>query len=103
MQHPYKFSAAIGVLAISLNGCGDTSKIPPQADFGPDPVLAAPETPLIPTMNIAPAEGWPIDGKPIAAEGLMVNRFAVDLDHPRWLYVLPVSYTHLTLPTKRIV
>lgn len=28
MQHPYKFSAAIGVLAISLNGCGDTSKIP---------------------------------------------------------------------------
>jgi glucose/arabinose dehydrogenase len=89
MQHPYKFSAAIGVLAISLNGCGDTSKIPPQADFGPDPVLAAPETPLIPTMNIAPAEGWPIDGKPIAAEGLMVNRFAVDLDHPRWLYVLP--------------
>lgn len=89
MQHLYKNSAAISIIALSLSGCGDTSKIASQADFGPDPVLVAPETSLIPTLNIAPAEGWPIDAKPTAAEGLMVNRFAVDLDHPRWLYVLP--------------
>lgn len=89
MQHLYKYSTAISIMALSLSGCGDTSKIASQADFGPDPVLVAPETSLIPTLNIAPAEGWPIDAKPTAAEGLMVNRFAVDLDHPRWLYVLP--------------
>jgi glucose/arabinose dehydrogenase len=89
MQHLYKNSAAISIIALSLSGCGDTSKIASQADFGPDPVLVAPESSLIPTLNIAPADGWPIDAKPTAAEGLMVNRFAVDLDHPRWLYVLP--------------
>lgn len=89
MQHRYKYTAAMTIMAISLSGCGDTSKIPSQADFGPNPVLAKPESSLIPTLNIAPAEGWAIDDKPVAAEGLMVNRFAVDLDHPRWLYVLP--------------
>lgn len=89
MQHLYKYSAAISIMAISLTGCGDTSKIASQADVGADPVLVAPESSLIPTLNIAPAEGWPIDEKPTVAQGLMVNRFAVDLDHPRWLYVLP--------------
>lgn len=89
MQHSYKYSAVMTIMAICLSGCGNTSKIASQADFGPDPVLVAPETSLIPTLNIASAKGWPIDAKPVAAEGLMVNRFAVDLDHPRWLYVLP--------------
>lgn len=89
MQHRYLYSAVIGVLVVSLNGCGDTAKIPPQSDYGPDPLLTAPDNTLIPTLNIAPAVGWPIDGKPLAAEGLEVNRFAMDLDHPRWIYVLP--------------
>ncbi|SFK07377.1 PQQ-dependent sugar dehydrogenase [Methylophaga sulfidovorans] len=89
MQHQYKYTAAMIIIAICLSGCGNTSKIASQADFGPDPVLVAPETSLIPTLNIASAKGWPIDAKPTAAKGLMVNRFAVDLDHPRWLYILP--------------
>ncbi|MBN47831.1 MULTISPECIES: PQQ-dependent sugar dehydrogenase [unclassified Methylophaga] len=89
MQHPSIVGAFIGVLAVSLTGCGDRAKIPPQADYGPEPTLVAPKQALIPTVKIAPAKGWPIDGEPIAAEGLQVNRFAMDLDHPRWLYVLP--------------
>lgn len=89
MQHPYKYSAVMTIMAICLSGCGNTSKIASQTDFGPDPVLVAPETSLIPTLNIASAKGWPIDAKPVVDDGLMVNRFAVDLDHPRWLYVLP--------------
>jgi glucose/arabinose dehydrogenase len=44
---------------------------------------------LIPTVNIAPAKGWPEGGKPIAARGLSVDALATGLDHPRWLYVLP--------------
>jgi glucose/arabinose dehydrogenase len=38
---------------------------------------------------VAPATGWPADAKPTPAAGLEVNAFAKDLDHPRWLYVLP--------------
>ncbi|HJP99916.1 MAG TPA: hypothetical protein VJ862_15275 [Rhodanobacteraceae bacterium] len=40
-------------------------------------------------MNIAPAEGWPVGAKPQAAGGFEVHAFALGLDHPRWLYVLP--------------
>lgn len=89
MQHPYIYGAIVGVLAISLSGCGDSAKIPHQADYGPAPTLVAPKPSWIPTLNIAPASSWPSDNKPIAADGLEVNRFATDLEHPRWLYVLP--------------
>ncbi len=40
-------------------------------------------------MNIASAKGWPNGEKPLAAPGLAVTAFADQLDHPRWLYVLP--------------
>jgi glucose/arabinose dehydrogenase len=59
------------------------------AEFGPSPVLGAPEKSLLPTVHIAKAIGWPAGGKPTAASGTRVNAFALDLDHPRWLYVLP--------------
>lgn len=61
----------------------------PQIGFGKNPPLPAPETSLIPTVNIAPAVGWPANAKPSVAQGLAVNAFASGLDHPRWLYVLP--------------
>jgi glucose/arabinose dehydrogenase len=38
---------------------------------------------------LAKATGWPNDETPQAADGLSVNAFAADLDHPRMLYVLP--------------
>ena len=65
------------------------AKLPVSAGTGPNPILPAPEKSLLPTLLIAPAKGWPADGKPVAAPGLAVNRFAQDLMHPRWLYVLP--------------
>ncbi len=40
-------------------------------------------------MNIATAKGWPPGAKPQAGAGLSVAAFATELDHPRWLYVLP--------------
>jgi glucose/arabinose dehydrogenase len=60
-----------------------------SADVGPNPQLAAPEKKTIPTVEVAPARGWPSDRLPRAATGLNVNAFATGLDHPRWLYVLP--------------
>ncbi len=77
------------IVAISLFSCGETSKLPIDASFGPTPQLPPPTTTLIPTVNIAPAKGWPPGGKPIGAQGTSVNAFADRLDHPRWLYVLP--------------
>ena len=44
---------------------------------------------MVPTVNIADAVGWPMNGKPKAAAGLAVGAFASGLDHPRWLYTLP--------------
>ena len=76
-------------VAIALMSCGETSKLPIEAGFGATPQLPPPTRTLIPTVNIAPAKGWPPGGKPVAAQGTTVGAFAAGLDHPRWLYVLP--------------
>lgn len=59
------------------------------AGIGPNPALPQPKKSLIPTLNVAPAIGWPANATPIVATGLNVAPFVRDLDHPRWLYVLP--------------
>lgn len=73
--------------------CGIAGAQAPAASmptgFGPNPVLPAPESTLIPTVNVAPADPWQGDAKPIAAPGFAVSAYARDLAHPRWLYVLP--------------
>jgi glucose/arabinose dehydrogenase len=82
-------SVLLALVPLLLAACGETARLPPQADVGPDPTLPAPNPTMIPTVNVAPAVGWPEGGKPAAAPGLAVNAFADGLDHPRWLYVLP--------------
>ena len=77
------------LLALSLAGCGDEATLPEMAGVGPNPKLPPPKETLIPTVNIAPHKGWPAGGKPTPIAGLSVAAFAADLDHPRWLYVLP--------------
>jgi glucose/arabinose dehydrogenase len=74
---------------LGLAGCGDTATLPVEAGYGPAPALPEPNKSLIPTVNIAEATGWPADRSPQAAPGLQVQAFAGNLDHPRWLYVLP--------------
>ena len=56
---------------------------------GANPPLPAPQTALIPTVNIARAVGWAAGSQPRAAAGLQVQALARDLNHPRWLLVLP--------------
>ncbi|HEX5328407.1 MAG TPA: sorbosone dehydrogenase family protein [Acetobacteraceae bacterium] len=74
---------------IPLCACGDHATLPLSAGIGPDPVLPPPHQTLFPTVNIAPAVGWPTGAAPLPAPGLKVAAFAENLDHPRWLYVLP--------------
>ena len=57
--------------------------------MGPTPALPAPNKKLFPTVDIAPAKGWPQGVTPTPAPGLAVNALAGGLAHPRWLYVLP--------------
>lgn len=83
---------SMGVLGLSifcLGACSSNATLPSSAGFGPTPSLPAPNESLLPTVNTAPVKGWSEGQKPIASAGLAVNAFAADLDHPRWLYVLP--------------
>ncbi|PWK40751.1 MULTISPECIES: PQQ-dependent sugar dehydrogenase [unclassified Pseudomonas] len=81
--------AIVIVLAGGLAACGETSILQVSDGTGPSPKLPEPNKTLIPTVNIAPAIGWPKGAKPTAAAGTQVAAFAEGLDHPRWLYVLP--------------
>lgn len=58
--------------------------------LGPNPQLPAPDKgSLLPTVNIAPAQGWTEGAMPQAPEGFKVTALAAGLDHPRWVHVLP--------------
>ncbi|MGF6331794.1 glucose/arabinose dehydrogenase [Pseudomonas sp. BS3782 TE3695] len=81
--------AFIIALAGGLAACGETSRLQVSDGTGPSPKLPEPNKTLIPTVNIAPAIGWPEGKKPAAAPGTQVAAFAEGLEHPRWLYVLP--------------
>jgi glucose/arabinose dehydrogenase len=77
------------VLALTLCGCAEKSRMQVLSGTGPQPELPAPSHSLIPTINVVTAKGWQADGKPVPAEGTSVATFARQLVHPRWLYVLP--------------
>jgi glucose/arabinose dehydrogenase len=72
-----------------VTGGGTNPPQNPSIGYGPNPELPAPNQSLIPVLNPPNAVGWGEGQKPIAAEGLEVAAFATDLDHPRWVYVLP--------------
>ncbi len=81
--------AVIGLAAVILAACGDMARLTVAEGTGPNPRWVTPHQTLIPTVNIAPARGWPLGLTPQAAPGTRVAVFARGLDHPRWLMVLP--------------
>ncbi|MGK2951250.1 MAG: PQQ-dependent sugar dehydrogenase [Thiobacillus sp.] len=76
-------------MALALTACSEVATLPISAGTGPQPTLPPPQQRLIPTVHIAPAQGWPSGTTPLAAPGTHVVAFAGGLDHPRWLLVLP--------------
>ena len=78
------FLALVGHMAAAFAqqaggvGVGTNPQLPPPDKDG-----------LVPTVNIAPAEGWPQGVIPQAPSGFKVTALASGLDHPRWVYVLP--------------
>jgi glucose/arabinose dehydrogenase len=62
----------------------------PEPAWGNAPAIpAAKPQGSIPTLKMPTAQGWSRGQTPVAAPGLKVNAFATDLDHPRWIQVLP--------------
>src|SRR3989344_1673187 len=82
-----------GPLALALAGAMALALAQPATPgpgLGPNPQLPAPEkSGLVPTFNIAPAQGWPQGTQPQAPAGFKVTALARGLDHPRWVYTLP--------------
>ena len=61
----------------------------PDTGYGPNPELGAPQSGILPTVNTARAVGWADGAGPAAPAGFSVSRYAEDIVHPRWIYVLP--------------
>lgn len=72
-----------------MTACGTPSTVPETAGFGAFPPLPAPATPIIATVRIAPVKSFAADDRPNATAGFTVDAMARNLDHPRWIYVLP--------------
>ncbi len=81
--------SAILASVLMLSACAESARLSVAQGTGPSPTLPEPVKTVIPTVNIAPAKGWPAGAAPLPAAGLRVGAFASGLDHPRWLLVLP--------------
>src|SRR5438445_780548 len=82
-----QFVALLGGIALQWRKLSGTE---PAPAWGEKPAIpeAKPQG-AIPTLKMPTARGWSKGQKPTVAPGLKVNAFATDLDHPRWIEVLP--------------
>lgn len=83
--------STICLLGVAIHAMAGPSATDPSTagEYGPHPVLPPPQKSLLPTLHIAKAKPWSGDAMPQAAHGLRVSALARNLEHPRWLYVLP--------------
>src|SRR5215216_6199354 len=90
MRKNIHLALCVGALALPLAACNDPKEPATVAQsYGPSPKLPPPEHSWIPTVDIATVNRWPNSATPTAANGMTVSAFALDLAHPRTIYVLP--------------
>ena len=68
---------------------GSAAEYSVDAASGTEPTLAEPDPQTIPTVDVVRPVGWKDGEAPVPAKGLVVNRFASGLDHPRTMLALP--------------
>ena len=66
----------LAALVITLISCGEIPTLAVSDGAGPKPNLPPPHSALIPTVNIAPAKGWPPGAMPQPAPGTRVTALA---------------------------
>src|SRR5262245_54154348 len=93
-ENPMNFSGIFARIVALIGGAAllwrRLQGKPPEPAWGSAPLIPqARSQGAIPTLKMPTARGWADGQKPQAAPGLKVNAFATDLDHPRWINVLP--------------
>ncbi len=63
MNQTPKLVFLLAAAVIALTACGEVAQLPIAAGVGSHPQLPPPNPTLIPTINIAPAKGWPANSK----------------------------------------
>lgn len=90
-----KILITLAILIVLLLAIGFWLTRPEQAEHtvddvsGTDPIITEEKGRMIPSVQIIDPIGWPDGAAPKPAEGLVVERFAEGLDHPRIIHTLP--------------
>ncbi len=87
--HKHRPLPLVAMTGLLLIACGNSALLKVDTGYGPDPQLPEPVRTMIPTVKVAPAQPWEEGQAPTAASGTTVRKFAGELDHPRWIHVLP--------------
>ena len=80
--------ATASLLALGLAACSDPA-FDEKSQIGSDPKLPDPQQYLLPPIKVAPGEGWKAGQTPKVTAGLQIKALAINLAHPRMVYVLP--------------
>jgi len=72
---------------LAIVGCSQDFDVSQQ--YGPDPVLPAPSSSLLPDLKVAEVVGWQEGQTPTVPDGLVVTAYARDLSNPRTVHTLP--------------
>jgi glucose/arabinose dehydrogenase len=96
--------AACALVLIVVSG--RTTLIPEEDAIGPRPILPEPSRRFFPTINIAPAKGWPKDSKPTPAPGLSTGMLLPDQyrkgvfvgEHGSWNRIPKSGYKVIFVP-----
>jgi hypothetical protein len=73
-------------MVLPLAACAIGPSASSDTGFGAAPAMPAPESTIIPMVNIAPVQARSAGFMPTAPDGFTVTEFAGGLVHPRWLY-----------------
>ena len=80
---------ALGLIGVWYITRPDVAQLPLDVVTGPTPQITAGREQIFPTIAVADVDRWKTGEAPVVTPGLVVERFAEGLDHPRNLYTLP--------------